>query len=107
MTSAERADAASDKAELKTARVEQSTTRRRIIWTVLSVFLSIVVAIGALLQYVNYVNNKNDERWCQLLVTLDIAYAANRPTTPVGISVANAIHILREELKCSQEQEVK
>ena len=107
MTEAERANAASDKAELKTARSEQVQTRRRIIWTGLAVFLSVVVSIGALLQYVSYVNNKNDERWCQLLVTLDTAYTANQPTTPVGISIANAIHLLRIELHCSQEQEVK
>lgn len=43
---------------------------------------------------------ESDRRWCELLVTLDSAYARTPPNTDLGRSVASAVHNLRTSLNC-------
>lgn len=42
----------------------------------------------------------NDQRWCQLLTTLDDAYQAAPPQTETGRRLAADIHRLRADLGC-------
>lgn len=66
----------------------------------------IVLGVGSV-SWTAYVDHKrekaereSDRRWCDLLVTLDNAYAAGTPTTEIGRQVAAAIHNLRVDLDC-------
>jgi hypothetical protein len=50
--------------------------------------------------YTNFVQRQADQRWCALVVSVDDAYLATPPQTPVGEQIAEAMHQLRQELDC-------
>ncbi len=86
--------------------VEKPLSKPR--WIVLvTVFLSVMgLAIAGVL-YTSHVDGQRekaereaDQRWCELLNTLDEAYQSGTPTTDLGKRVAAAIHNLRVGLDC-------
>lgn len=66
--------------------------------TALVVACFIVAAVSV--QYANYVDRKSNQRWCELLSTLDEAYRATPPRTEPGKKVAEDIVRLRQEFGC-------
>lgn len=73
---------------------------RRIIYAVLAAYLSIVIGAGVTLWYANYINRDSNQRWCDLLSTLDSAYSSTPPTTELGRRVAQSIDNLRRDFEC-------
>jgi hypothetical protein len=81
-----------------------------------AMFLSLALALGLGYAYVNKLDrearaevqkareeaNKNDRRWCQLMIELDNAYndPATAPTTELGRRIASTVHELRLNLGC-------
>lgn len=66
-------------------------------------YVSIVAIILTGVLYVNYVNSRNDRRWCKVLIAIDEAYdqARNNPnTSPAGKHIAEEFHRLRIEFEC-------
>lgn len=86
--------------------VEKPLSKPR--WIVLvSIVLSVMALAVAGVGYTSYVDGRReaaereaDQRWCDLLVTLDDAYGSGTPTTELGRRVAEAVHTLRTELQC-------
>lgn len=64
--------------------------------TVLSPILAVVASTrisgGALAE--------SEQRWCQLIATLDDAYRETPPATAAGLNVARGIADLRRDLNC-------
>jgi hypothetical protein len=66
------------------------------------------IASGGNIAYTNRIdresdreNEKNDRKWCALLILMDDAYRSGTPpTTEVGRRIAAAIHELRTSLGC-------
>jgi hypothetical protein len=77
-------------------------------WMILvSIFLSVVALAVAGVLYTGHVDGKReaaereaDQRWCELLITLDEAYSSAVPATELGRRVADAVHNLRVGLDC-------
>ncbi len=73
----------------------------------LGIVISFSLGLGLSLGYTHKVdqesdrdNEKNDRKWCSLLITMDDAYQSSTPSSPVGVRVALAIHTLRNDLGC-------
>lgn len=74
---------------------------------VAAILLPLVLASGISITYSikldresDRANERNDRKWCALLVQLDDAYKGTPPSTTVGQNVADAIHRLRVDLGC-------
>jgi hypothetical protein len=79
-------------------------------------FVSFALALGLGYAYVNKLDrearaevqkareeaNKNDRRWCQLMIELDTAYNSpeTKPTFELGRRIALTVHELRVDLGC-------
>lgn len=82
----------------------QGTARwYKVAMIVVATVLLLIFNVG----YTTWVDSKraqtereSDQRWCQLLTTLDGAYNATPPATELGRKVAAAIHDLRTKLDC-------
>jgi hypothetical protein len=69
-------------------------------WPLVAVLASALLMAFGTVVYVDYVNRRNDARWCALLVPLDEAYQATPPATQTGRDVAAAIRRLRQQHRC-------
>lgn len=86
--------------------VEKPLSKPR--WIVLvSIVLSVMGLAVAGVLYTSYVDGQRekaereaDQRWCELLNTLDQAYGSAVPATDLGRRVADAVHNLRVGLDC-------
>lgn len=82
----------------------QGTARwYKVAMIVVATVLLLIFNVG----YTTWVDSKraqtereSDQRWCQLLTTLDEAYSTTPPTSELGRKVAVAIHDLRTTLDC-------
>lgn len=78
------------------------------VWYTAAIVIAMLVALGVFnFLYINgavarqdRVERENDQRWCQLLTTLDDAYRAAPPQSETGRRLAADIHQLRQELGC-------
>lgn len=76
-------------------------------YAVLAVLVSVLLlGVGGYV-YIGHVDGQreraereSDQRWCELLRTLDEAYGAVPPSSELGRRVAAAIHDLRVDLSC-------
>lgn len=64
------------------------------------VFVMLGIVAGLNLWYTNYVDHKNRQGWCDLIVTLDKGYAVQPPTTETGRQLAELTHRRRQSLGC-------
>lgn len=64
------------------------------------VLLAAVLLAGAGIAYTGYVQRQSDQRWCDLLATLD--QPGRPPTTERGQEIQREIHDLRTELGCEE-----
>lgn len=77
-----------------------STPMIRLWYAVTALVLSCLVVAGVSVQYANYVDRKSNQRWCELLATLDDAYRATPPRSPAGKKVASDVVRLRKDFGC-------
>jgi hypothetical protein len=67
-------------------------------WSIAMVLaVAVLIAIGGVL-YTNHAQRRSDQRWCDLLSSLDQPQAP--PTTDRGARIQQQIHELRQELRC-------
>lgn len=72
-------------------------------WGLLISYVSAFLVGLAAIQYANYVNNHNNQRWCSVLVAIDDAYAdaSNNPNiSKAGRHIGEEFHRLRIEFQC-------
>lgn len=64
--------------------------------------IAIFIAISVNMLYTSYTNQKNDQRWCDMISGLDDNYKLARPGTlePRQETFAQQVHALREGLHC-------
>lgn len=74
--------------------------RQPIAYSIAAIFLTLAVSIPSGLWYTNHVQKESDQRWCELLVTMDDAYQAGSPTTEIGRKIAALMHKLRVDFGC-------
>ena len=68
-----------------------------------AVYVCLVAIVIAGILYTNYVNQRNNHRWCSVLVSIDDAFqqVSNNPTsTPAGRHIAEEFHRLRIDFEC-------
>lgn len=65
---------------------------------VIAVGLLFVAALVGSTAYTRHVQRESDQRWCDLLSSLDQPQAP--PTTERGARIQQQIHQLRSELRC-------
>lgn len=74
---------------------------RNLLWTVLMCLASTIVMVAVSIVYTGYTSRQNNRQWCDLMTTLDEAYAGpEQPQTPLGRKVAKAISELRDSFEC-------
>jgi len=69
-------------------------------WAWIAVVVTILLNIGVMIEYTDYVNTKNEHAWCAVIDTLDDAYHVQPPASPTGKRLADAIHKQRGEFGC-------
>lgn len=76
-------------------------------YPVVVLFIVVITATALNFAYTNQVNNRtikegreNDQKWCEMLVTLDDAYSSTPPGSALGRKLAEDIHRLRVDLEC-------
>lgn len=79
----------------------------RLWYAILSLVVACVVIAGVSVQYANYVDRKSNQRWCDLLSTLDDAYKSSPPQSPAGEKVAADIARLRKDFGCGTQRNPK
>lgn len=78
-----------------------STPLIRLWYAVIALVVSCLVIAGISVQYSNYVDRKSNQRWCELLATMDDAYKANPPRTDAGQRMAAELRRLRVDFGCA------
>ena len=73
---------------------------RSLVWTLLAALLSAVAVSVSGVVYTGITTNNNNQKWCELLTTLDGAYKSLPPATELGRKVAESIHKLRNNFEC-------
>jgi hypothetical protein len=84
-------------------QTRQPGITRGALYGLITVYVCIVGMLIGILLYINYVNQRNDHRWCRALIAIDEAYdqARNNPnTSPAGKHIAEEFHRLRIEFEC-------
>lgn len=71
-------------------------------WSMLMILVVAVLVAGAGIVYTRHVQHQADQRWCDLLATLD--QPSQPATTERGRVVQQQIHRLRSELGCGRKQ---
>ncbi|HEX6969484.1 MAG TPA: hypothetical protein VF174_11840 [Micromonosporaceae bacterium] len=67
-------------------------------WSVLIVVIAAVAVAVAGVAYTGYAQRRADQRWCDLLATLD--QPAEPPTTQRGREIQREVHDLLRDLDC-------
>ena len=69
-------------------------------YQILIIFLiQVVLTIGAI-SFAVWLDRRNAQRWCDVVITLDRAYRATPPQTDTGRKLASDIARLRADLSC-------
>lgn len=79
------------------------TGDRRLVWALLTSFVSAVAAAVFSVVFTGHSNQTRDRQWCELLSTLDVAYSSAPPATELGRRVAAAIAELTQTFGCDQD----
>lgn len=90
-----------------------TTARKWVLYPVLAAALSSLLMGGVAIEYANYVNAKSQERaahalsesqqkWCEIVRTLDDAYKTTPPQTPAGKHLAEEFARLRVDFQCDR-----
>lgn len=96
-----------------TVFLKTGTTRKWVLYSVLTAALSSIAMGVVSIEYANYVNAKSQERatkaleesqrkWCEIVRTLDDAYRATPPQTPAGKHLAEEFARLRLDFHCDR-----
>jgi hypothetical protein len=72
---------------------------RRILWAVLVSYVAVIVVAVLCIWYANYVNDQSNQKWCELLVTLDNPIPPDS-SNPRSVDAAIKFHRLRVNLGC-------
>jgi hypothetical protein len=70
----------------------------RVGWSLVMVVVTAVCVAGACIVYTNHVQQRSDQRWCDLLASLD--QPGQPPTTERGRQIQEQLHELRSEMRC-------
>jgi hypothetical protein len=81
------------------AEVAEGRARRGWYWWLVMV-LTAVVGPGLAIGVSSANQHRSEQAWCGIISTLDDAYRATPPTSPVGIRVAAAMARLRKDYHC-------
>ncbi|MEO3922721.1 hypothetical protein ABGB07_02380 [Micromonosporaceae bacterium B7E4] len=69
-------------------------------WSMAMMFLfAALVGAGSIL-YANHVAADSERKWCNVVTTMDDAYRAAPPVSPIGQKLARDIGTLRSEFHC-------
>lgn len=69
-------------------------------WAMLISFISALVVSVSTVIWVGISNEDNNQQWCELLTTLDIAYSSTPPQSELGKKVAASIDKLSKNFNC-------
>lgn len=95
-----------------------STPLIRLWYAITALVISCFVIAFVSVQYANWTREqtieemrsqqeRSDQRWCELLRTLDDGYKAQPPGSPTGQKIAADIARLRQQFGCGTNQEPK
>lgn len=79
---------------------ELRRARHRVWAGIIGLILSIFVMAGVTYFLVSYKVAQSEQKWCQILGSLNDAYAKNPPTTPAGIQFAGQMRQLYHDYNC-------
>lgn len=96
-----------------TVFLRNGTTRKWVLYSVLTAALSSIAMGIVAIEYANYVNARSQEaaalaldesqrKWCEIVRTLDDAYKATPPQTPAGKHLAEEFARLRIDFHCDR-----
>lgn len=84
-------------AELKAKRHKEKWRRR---YQVAIIFVMMGLAVGLNVWYTNYVDHKNREDWCELIIASDNLYRTAPTTRPEVAEIAELMSKRRHSLGC-------
>lgn len=73
---------------------------RSVLYALVVVFATVLAVAALSIWYANHVQRESNRNWCDLVTTLDAAYQANPPQSPIGRQLAADMHNLRVRLGC-------
>lgn len=73
---------------------------KNLIRMLITTFFSIIIMAVVGITYTGQSIEKNNQKWCDLLTTLDSTYTSLPPTSELGRKVARSIHNLKEDYGC-------
>ena len=78
----------------------QTPANRTVLYlAILALLVAAAVGVNSIV-YANRVQRQSNRAWCDLVSTLDAAYRATPPSTPLGRQLAEDMHNLRVRLGC-------
>lgn len=63
-------------------------------------FVGMIAALGLAIGYTAHTASDNEQKWCDLVITLDKQYRASPPSTDNGRVLAEIIARLKADLDC-------
>lgn len=73
---------------------------RPVLYSLVFIFVSLLVTVFFSILYTNRVDSESNRRWCGIISTFDAAYKAQPPTTDTGRLVARQMRQLRTDFGC-------
>lgn len=83
--------------------VQQGSHFNRAQWySLVALFVSMLMLTGASLLYANYVATKSTQRFCSIVITLNDTYKQQPPQTETGRKFVRDMAKLERDLKCER-----
>jgi hypothetical protein len=76
--------------------------KKWLLYSLLTAALSSLAMGIVSIEYSNYAIRKNQQQWCDVVVTLDDAYKRTPPQTPAGQRLAEEMARLRSDFNCKK-----
>jgi hypothetical protein len=75
--------------------------RKRTIIAAIIAYVSLVALVGISVQVSYYIDQKSNQRWCDIVSLFNESYKEIPPPTDLGKRISAAMLILAEDFKCT------
>lgn len=73
---------------------------KHLVRSLIMVFVSIIIVTVTGIFYTGYSIRKNNQKWCEFLITMDEAYESIPPTSDLGKKIFRSFHELKINYEC-------
>jgi hypothetical protein len=74
--------------------------KRRFVRTIITLFIVFIIGVISSFQYANYVDQRSNKRWCDIVTLFNESYKTLPPSTDLGRKISAAMIVLEQDFHC-------